>query len=211
MITFLTNCLRFSVLEEVLKSSSLLDEDTQQILKKNKLIYIGWKENYFPGTLGNIMAQWIAKRLNLSQINCIVNAASASSLTGVQMAISKLAAYRSFMILVWGVDTDNSIFMHMCFSKIHTFSKQQKIKLFNADFDGMLFSEAIGMMVLKRLKDAQNAPLSLQQSDKLVRKIQRLQFMKPLIAMKIRHWRVSLPTKMGRCFMALAFNKFKKF
>ncbi len=157
------------------------------------------------------MARWIANGLNLSQINCIVNAASANSLTGVQMAISELGAYRSFMILARGVDTDTSIFMYMCFSKTHTFSKQQKIKLFNADSDVMLFSEAIGMMVLKRLKDAQDAPLSLQQSDKLVRKIQRLQFMKPLIALKIRHWRVSLPTKMGRCFMALAFKKLKNF
>ncbi|WP_339380850.1 MULTISPECIES: beta-ketoacyl synthase N-terminal-like domain-containing protein [Cyanophyceae] len=172
---------------------------------------MGWKENYFPGTLGNIMTRWIATRLNLNQINCIVNAALASSLTSVQMAISELAAYRSFMIRARGVDTDTSIFMYMCFSKTHTFYKQQKIKLFNADSDGMLFSEAIGMMVLKRFKDAQNAPLSLQQSDKLVQKIQRLQFMKPLIALKIRHWRVSLPTKMGRCFMALAFKKFKKF
>ena len=71
------------------------------------------------------------------------------------MAISELLEYRSDMMITGGVDTDNSIFMYMCFSKTPALSRQQAIRPFDAESDGMMLGEGIGMLVLKRLADAE--------------------------------------------------------
>ncbi|NJL79508.1 MAG: hypothetical protein HC836_05600 [Richelia sp. RM2_1_2] len=46
--------------------------------------------------------------------NCVVDAACASSLSALSMAISELVEYRADMMLTGGVDTDNSIVAYMC-------------------------------------------------------------------------------------------------
>lgn len=154
LITPLTARLQFPIWKRVLKSSGLSESETQTIIEKIKLAYIGWEENSFPGMLGNVIAGRIANRLDLGGINCVVDAACASSLAALQMAASELASYRSDMMITGGVDTDNSIFMYMCFSKTPAFSKQQQIRPFDRQSDGMLIGEGIGMIVLKRLEDA---------------------------------------------------------
>ena len=63
--------------------------------------------------------------------------------------------FRSDMMITGGVDTDNTIFMYMSFSKTPAFSKQGRICPFDVDADGMLIGEGLGMIVLKRLEDAQ--------------------------------------------------------
>jgi polyketide-type polyunsaturated fatty acid synthase PfaA len=157
LITPLTSRLQYPIWKRVLKSSGISDEDSQQILEKMQLAYIPWQENSFPGLLGNVIAGRIANRLDLGGINCVVDAASAGSLAALQMALSELTEYRSDMMITGGVDTDNSIFMYMCFSKPPAFSKQQNIKPFDADSDGMMIGEGIGMLVLKRLEEAKQA------------------------------------------------------
>ncbi|HEY9665506.1 MAG TPA: beta-ketoacyl synthase N-terminal-like domain-containing protein, partial [Coleofasciculaceae cyanobacterium] len=147
--------LQYPVWEKVLKSSGLSDEDTQKIVEKMKLAYVKWEENAFPGTLGNIVAGRIANRLDLGGMNCVVDAACASSLGALKMAISELTEHRSDMMLTGGVDTDNSIVAYMCFSKTPAVSKSENVKPFDADSDGMMLGEGIGMMVLKRLEDAE--------------------------------------------------------
>jgi polyketide-type polyunsaturated fatty acid synthase PfaA len=155
LTTPLTTRLQFPIWDKVLKSHGLSDPQRQAIIEKIKLAYIGWEENSFPGMLGNVIAGRIANRLDLGGINCVVDAACASSLAALQMAISELESNRSDMIIAGGVDTDNSIFMYMCFSKTPAFSKQQQIRPFDQQSDGMLVGEGIGMIVLKRLEDAQ--------------------------------------------------------
>ncbi|MEH2395686.1 MAG: beta-ketoacyl synthase N-terminal-like domain-containing protein [Nostoc sp.] len=155
LLTPLTTRLQYPVWERVLLNSGLSEAETHQIIKKIKLAYIKWEENSFPGMLGNVIAGRIANRLDLGGINCVVDAACAASLGALRMAVSELTEYRSEMMITGGVDTDNSIFMYMCFSKTPAFSKQQKIRPFDAESDGMLIGEGIGMMVLKRLEDAE--------------------------------------------------------
>jgi len=151
----LTARLQYPVWEKALRSSGVSEADTQKIIEKIKLAYIKWEENSFPGMLGNVIAGRIANRLDLGGINCVVDAACAASLSALRMSLSELTDYRSDMMITGGVDTDNSIFMYMCFSKTPAFSKQQKIKPFDGESDGMLIGEGIGMMVLKRLEDAE--------------------------------------------------------
>ncbi|GAA6619329.1 beta-ketoacyl synthase N-terminal-like domain-containing protein [Scytonema sp. NUACC26] len=146
--------LEYPVWEKVLKSSGLSDEDTQKIIKKIKSAYVNWDENAFPGMLGNVVAGRIANRLNLGGINCVVDAACASSFGALKMAISELIEHRCDMMLTGGVDTDNTIMAYMCFSKTPAVSPSDNVKPFDAKSDGMMLGEGVGMVLLKRLDDA---------------------------------------------------------
>lgn len=137
-----------------LKSSGIDDADADKIIDKIKAAYVPWEENSFPGLLGNVIAGRIASRLNLGGTNCVVDAACAATLGAATMAIADLVEGRSDMIITGGVDTDNSIFMYMCFSKTPALTPSDHARPFDADSDGTLIGEGIGMMVLKRLADA---------------------------------------------------------
>ncbi len=141
--------------KKVLKNSGLSEEDSQKIIEKLKSGYVQWEENAFPGMLANVISGRIANRLDLGGMNCVVDAACASSLGALRMAISELVEHRADMMITGGVDTDNSIFAYMCFSKTPAVSPGDKVKPFDADADGMMLGEGVGMLVLKRLEDAQ--------------------------------------------------------
>jgi polyketide-type polyunsaturated fatty acid synthase PfaA len=147
--------LEYPVWERVLKSSGLSEEDTQKIIEKFKSAYIKWDENAFPGMLANVVAGRIANRLNFGGINCVVDAACASSFGALKMAISELIERRSDMMLTGGVDTDNSIMAYISFSKTPAVTPGDTVRPFDAKSDGMMLGEGIGMYVLKRLEDAE--------------------------------------------------------
>ncbi|MEA5515737.1 beta-ketoacyl synthase N-terminal-like domain-containing protein, partial [Nodularia sp. UHCC 0506] len=151
----LSSRMQYPVWEKVLKSSGLSDEDTQNIVEKIKSAYVQWNENAFPGMLANVITGRIANRLDLGGMNCVVDAACASSLGALKIAISELVENRSDMMLTGGVDTDNTIMAYMCFSKTPAVSPSENVKPFDADSDGMMLGEGVGMLVLKRLEDAE--------------------------------------------------------
>ncbi|AHJ27705.1 type I polyketide synthase [Nodularia spumigena CS-584] len=150
----LSSRMQYPVWEKVLKSSGLSDEDTQIIIEKIKSAYVQWNENAFPGMLANVITGRIANRLDLGGMNCVVDAACASSLGALKIAISELVEHRSDMMLTGGVDTDNTIMAYMCFSKTPAVSPSENVKPFDADSDGMMLGEGVGILVLKRLEDA---------------------------------------------------------
>ncbi|MBN3905273.1 MAG: SDR family NAD(P)-dependent oxidoreductase [Nostoc sp. NMS1] len=151
----LTSRMQYPVWEKVLKGSGLSDEDTQKIIEKIKSAYVQWDENAFPGMLANVVTGRIANRLDLGGTNCVVDAACASSLGALKMAMSELIEHRADMMIAGGVDTDNSILAYMCFSKTPAVSQGENVKPFDAESDGMMLGEGVGMLVLKRLEDAQ--------------------------------------------------------
>ncbi len=147
--------LEYPIWEKVLKSSGLSDEDTKKIVDKIKSAYVKWDENAFPGMLANVVAGRIANRLNFGGTNCVVDAACASSFGALKMAISELVEHRSDMMLTGGVDTDNTIMAYISFSKTPAVTPSENVKPFDAKSDGMMLGEGIGMILLKRLEDAQ--------------------------------------------------------
>jgi polyketide-type polyunsaturated fatty acid synthase PfaA len=147
--------LQYPVWQEVFKSSGLSDEVSAELIEKIKAAYSRWEENSFPGFLSNVIAGRIANRLDLGGLNCVVDAACASSLSAVNMAVSELALGHTDMMITGGVDIDNSILTYMCFSKTPAFSRKDKVQPFDAASDGMMVGEGIGMLVLKRLADAE--------------------------------------------------------
>ena len=147
--------LQYPVWAKALKSSGISDSDTEKIIQKIKNSYVDWEPNAFPGMLANVVAGRIANRFDLGGMNCIVDAACASSFGALSMAIAELTSGRANMMLTGGVDTDNSIVAYMCFSKTPAVSRSQTTKPFDVDSDGMMLGEGVGMLVLKRLEDAE--------------------------------------------------------
>ena len=155
LITPLVSRLQYPVWDRVLESSGVAEEDRAILIEKMKKAYIPWEENSFPGMLGNVIAGRICNRLDLGGTNCVVDAACAASLAAVKMAVSELLEGSAETMITGGVDTDNSIFMYMSFSKTPAFSKANDIRPFDENSDGMMIGEGVGMVVLKRLADAE--------------------------------------------------------
>ncbi len=126
----------------------------ENVVRRISQSYVGWQENSFPGLLGNVAAGRIANRLDLGGTNCVVDAACASSLGAVNLAMLELAAGRCDIALSGGLDTFNDIFMYMCFSKTPALSPSGDARPFDAASDGTALGEGLGILVLKRLDDA---------------------------------------------------------
>ena len=127
---------------------------TEDVVERIAASYVGWQENSFPGLLGNVAAGRIANRLDLRGTNCVVDAACASSLGAVNLATLELAAGRCDLAVTGGLDTFNDIFMYMCFSKTPALSPTGDARPFDANADGTVLGEGLGLLVLKRLTDA---------------------------------------------------------
>jgi polyketide-type polyunsaturated fatty acid synthase PfaA len=143
------------ILKEVVRSCGLTDADAEAIADRYTAAFAPWEENTFPGLLGNVTAGRVANRLGLGGMNSTVDAACAASLSAVRVAIAELVDGRADMMITGGCDTENSIFMYLCFSKTGALSRQDRIRPFDRSADGTLLGEGIGMLALKRLADAE--------------------------------------------------------
>jgi acyl transferase domain-containing protein len=70
-----------------LRQSGLAESDVQAIASRIESHYAEWKESTFPGLLGNVVAGRIANRLDLGGSNYVTDAACASSLSALQIAM----------------------------------------------------------------------------------------------------------------------------
>jgi acyl transferase domain-containing protein/NAD(P)-dependent dehydrogenase (short-subunit alcohol dehydrogenase family) len=130
-------------------------EQAEDVVARIADSYVPWQESSFPGLLGNVVSGRIANRFNLGGTNCVVDAACGSSLSAAHMACLELQAGRSKMVITGGVDTFNDIFMFTCFTKTPALSASGHARPFDAKADGTTLGEGVGMVVLKRLDDAE--------------------------------------------------------
>jgi acyl transferase domain-containing protein/NAD(P)-dependent dehydrogenase (short-subunit alcohol dehydrogenase family) len=140
---------------QALKEAGVADDVAEDVIQRISDSYVSWQENSFPGLLGNVVAGRIANRLDLGGTNCVVDAACASSLSAIHLAALELWSGRSNMVVTGGIDTFNDIFMFMCFSKTPALSPTGDAKPFSESGDGTILGEGVGIIVLKRLGDAQ--------------------------------------------------------
>ncbi|HSB54077.1 MAG TPA: beta-ketoacyl synthase N-terminal-like domain-containing protein, partial [Gemmatimonadales bacterium] len=143
------------VWRKALKEAGVNDTVAADVVERIADSYVSWQENSFPGLLGNVVAGRISNRLDLGGTNCVVDAACASSFAAVHLALLELASGRSDTVITGGVDTLNDIFMHMCFAKTQILSPTGDARPFSKNADGTVLGEGIGMLVLKRLPDAE--------------------------------------------------------
>ncbi|MCR4783026.1 MAG: SDR family NAD(P)-dependent oxidoreductase [bacterium] len=140
---------------KALAQAGIDKETADSIVESIANSYVSWQENSFPGLLGNVVAGRIANKLDLHGTNCAVDAACASSLAAVHLAVTELQQGTADMVVTGGTDTFNDIFMFTCFSKTPALSGTGHIAPFSQDSDGTLLGEGVGILVLKRLDDAE--------------------------------------------------------
>ncbi|MDF1563061.1 MAG: SDR family NAD(P)-dependent oxidoreductase [Deltaproteobacteria bacterium] len=140
---------------KALKDAGVEGELAEDVVQRISDAYVPWKENSFPGLLGNVVAGRIANRLDLHGTNCVVDAACASSLSAAHLAAMELESGRADLVVTGGLDTFNDIFMYMCFSQTPALSPSGDSRPFDRDGDGTILGEGLGIVVLKRLEDAE--------------------------------------------------------
>lgn len=114
-----------------------------------------WTEDSFAGLLNNVSAGRIANRLNLGGVNFTTDAACASALAALYQSVSELTSGRSDFVITGGIDTVQGPFGYLCFSKTQALSPRGRCSSFDASADGIVISEGIAMVALKRLNDAE--------------------------------------------------------
>ncbi|MEV6615083.1 beta-ketoacyl synthase N-terminal-like domain-containing protein [Streptomyces sp. NPDC051051] len=107
------------------------------------------------GLVPNLAASRIANRLDLRGPAYTVDAACASSLVAVDQAVGELATGRCDLMLAGGVHHCHDITLWSVFSQLRALSPSQRIRPFHRDADGILIGEGTGVVVLKRLADAE--------------------------------------------------------
>ncbi|MPS63431.1 beta-ketoacyl synthase N-terminal-like domain-containing protein [Chryseobacterium sp.] len=106
------------------------------------------------GLIPNLVASLAANRFNLGGAAFTVDAACASALLAVDHAVQELQRGRSDIMIAGGVHTGQNAAFWSIFSQLGALSRQQQIKPFSSDADGLLIGEGCGFVVLKRLEDA---------------------------------------------------------
>ena len=114
-----------------------------------------WTEESFAGTLLNVAAGRVANRMDFGGINYTIDAACASSLAAISVAVNELETGRSNVALAGGFDTTQSAYAFMAFAKTSALSGTGEPKTFDTAADGIAISEGVAMVVLKRLADAE--------------------------------------------------------
>jgi polyketide-type polyunsaturated fatty acid synthase PfaA len=130
---------------------SLLDKACDAIADQ----FVPWQESTFPGLLGNVIAGRVANRFDLGGTNCALDAACASSLAALSMAINELRSGQADTVLTGGVDALNDVLMFLCFSQTPALSLTGDCRPFSDQADGTMLGEGVAMLALRRLEDAE--------------------------------------------------------
>ena len=105
----------------------------------------------------NLVASRTANRLNLGGPAYTLDAACASSLIAVDHAVRDLVSGRCDVMLAGGVHHCHDITFWSGFNLLGALSASERIRPFHRDADGILIGEGTGILVLKRLADADGA------------------------------------------------------
>ena len=108
-----------------------------------------------PGQITNATAGRVADRLDLSGASYVVDAASASSLVAVDLASRALVERRADLAIVGGVYLQPDVDFPMVFTRLGALSRRGQARPFAGSADGTLPGEGVGVVVLKRLADAE--------------------------------------------------------
>lgn len=112
-------------------------------------------EYSFPGILPNVLSGRIANRFNFGGKNYAVDGACASSLATLDIVCQELANGRTDMVVLGGADFTNGYPPYIMFSSLGVLSPDGRCAAFDASGNGIVLSEGIGVLILKRLEDAE--------------------------------------------------------
>jgi len=107
------------------------------------------------GLVPNLAASRIANRLDLRGPAYTIDAACASSLLAVDQACRELADHRCDAVVAGGVHVCHDVTFWSVFTQLGALSKSSQIRPFDRRADGIVIGEGCGIVVLKRLADAE--------------------------------------------------------
>ena len=96
----------------------------------------------------------LSKALGLGGDSFTLDAACASSLYAMKLAVDELVSGRAHTMLCGGVSRPSCLYTQMGFSQLRAISPSGRSAPFDADADGLVVGEGAGIFVLKRLSDA---------------------------------------------------------
>ncbi|MDL4775045.1 beta-ketoacyl synthase N-terminal-like domain-containing protein [Actinomadura xylanilytica] len=109
------------------------------------------------GLVPNFAASRIANRFDLRGPAYTLDAACASSLVAVEHAVRALRGGQCDAMLAGAVHHAHHATVWSVFSQLRALSPSQRIRPFDRSADGTLLAEGTGMVLLKRLSDAERA------------------------------------------------------
>ncbi len=102
------------------------------------------------------VSELVKKIIGLKGTNFDLDAACASSLYAIKMACDELLTGKADMMLAGAVCSSDQLFIHMGFSIFHAYAAHdKKYSPLDKDSAGLVSSEGAGMILLKRLSDAE--------------------------------------------------------
>ncbi len=107
------------------------------------------------GLAHSVMVGRIANRLNLNGPAYTVDAACASSLVAVELALQYLRGGQCDVALAGGVQVSTAAVIDILFCYLQAISRTGKIAPFSAEANGTLLGQGCGVVVLKRRSDAE--------------------------------------------------------
>lgn len=140
---------------EALRREGLPEAQVERVCQRIFDSYPDWTESTFPGLLANVTAGRIANRFDLGGANCIVDAACASSLAAITLAVDELRLGKTDLVISGGADAVNDIVMFSCFTRTPAMSFTGDCRPFADNADGTMLGEGIGLFALRRLADAE--------------------------------------------------------
>ncbi|MCP4502017.1 MAG: hypothetical protein GY822_18825 [Deltaproteobacteria bacterium] len=105
--------------------------------------------------MSGIPSQIVAQALGLQSGAMCLDAACASSLYAMQVAVDWLHSGRADVMLAGAVNAADSLFIHVGFSALNALSKTGQTRPFHRGADGLLPGEGAGVLALMRLEEAQ--------------------------------------------------------
>jgi acyl transferase domain-containing protein/3-hydroxymyristoyl/3-hydroxydecanoyl-(acyl carrier protein) dehydratase len=104
--------------------------------------------------VAGLPAGLLARALGLGGSACALDAACASSLFALKLAVDRLQNGQADAMLAGGVCRPDSLYLQMGFSQLRALSPSGRCRPLDAAGDGLMVGEGAGFFILKRLQDA---------------------------------------------------------
>jgi len=138
----------------------LLESSLKERILRNGAVDCGQKitlAEAMAAKVTGLPAAVLARGLGLGAGSYTLDAACASSLFAVKLACDELQADRADAMLAGGVSRPDCLYTQVGFSQLRALSPSGRCAPFDAKADGLVVGEGAGILVLKRLDDAQHA------------------------------------------------------
>ncbi|MGA8164059.1 MAG: SDR family NAD(P)-dependent oxidoreductase [Waddliaceae bacterium] len=147
------------ILQESWKSLEDAGYNPKNLFNNQISVFVGAEPTRYPsqtftGSSEAIIASLLSYYLNLKGPACVVNTGCSSSGVAIHLACESLRHKESTMALAGGVFAAMDSIMLMALSEAGMLSPSGRCHTFDDSSDGVVFSEGVGVVVLKRMEDA---------------------------------------------------------